>query len=257
MNIRNQFLNFFYLFLNQYLFHILLYFSDLGHILHYWHYFLSYLRLRDDSFNDMFFCNNLLDYGLDRYWYLNGHDYLSIYRYGLDTLMNQMYYFFNFQLNRSLLNHSNRHLSNHLLGDDSFLESRDFHWFLDDSIHWFFDLDIDIFDSFYLFDNFLNYWHLNYSLYLHYLLSNHILLDNLLYKLRHLHYFFNYSRHNHHLLYYLLYLYHSWHLHHLLNDLLNLNWYFLYSIHNGGHFDYLLFNVFDYLGHIYVDIDIF
>ncbi len=118
------------------------------------------------------------------------------------------------------------------------------------------DFNIDVFDNLDLFDLCLNDRHMHYPFNLAYYFPYHLFLYHFLYYLRHLHYFLNDSWNNHNFLYNLFYFYYFGNLYHLFNHLFYNHFDLFNTINYGRHFYYLLFNVFDHLRNININIDI-
>lgn len=255
MNVRNYFLNLFDLSLNEDFFHIFLNLFDLSDVFDNWDDLLSDLRLRNDSFNNLFFRNYFLYNSFNRNWYFKRHNYLPIDRYSSDALVNQRNNFFNLYLNRSFFNDCDRHLSHDLFCDNSFLICRNLYRLLNNSVYGFFNFDINVFDYFSLFDNFLNDWNLNDFLNFYNSFTNYLLFDNLFDELRNLNNLFDDSRHDNNFLNNFLNFNNSRDLHHFFNNFFNLNRHFFYSVYDCRYLNYFFFNIFYGFRHLNINID--
>lgn len=245
LNIWYNFFNLFYLLLNEYLFNIFLDLPEFDYLLDNRYYLFNDLRSGDDSLSDLLFGNYLLDNCLYRHWDLKGHNHLLLDLNSFHTLVSQMNYFLNFYLHRHFLDHSDGNLLHDLLRNNLFFVAWNFDWLLNNGFEWLLDLDVNILNCLHLFNDLLNYRHLNNFLNFNDLLSDNFLFNNFFYQLGYLDYFFNNSWNHYYFFDYFLNLDHFGDFYHFLNDLFNLYRYFFDPVDDSGDFDDFFFNVLD------------
>lgn len=129
--------------------------------------------------------------------------------------------------------------------------------FINDTIDWLFNFDVNIFDNFNFNNPLLNDWNLNYS----FNITNdnflNFFLDNFFYDLRYLDNFFNHSWNYNNLLDNFFNLDYFRHFNHLLNDLVNLNSHFLDSVYVSWNFNNFFLNILYRLRYLHIMIDNF
>jgi len=109
--VRNNLLDFFYLFFYQYPLHNLFNFMNFDHCFNHWNDFFHNLKSRNDSLYDFLFRNYFLNWNLDRNWYLERNDNVLLYFNCFHTLVSKRHNLLNSYLPGNLLNNVNRHLS--------------------------------------------------------------------------------------------------------------------------------------------------
>lgn len=129
--------------------------------------------------------------------------------------------------------------------------------FINHSIDWFFNFNINILDHFNFYDSLLNDRNLDLS----FNLTNNYLLyfffNNFLNNLRHFNYLLYDSRNHYYLLNNLFYFNNFRHLNHLLNDFLHLNSDLFNTVHITRNFNDSLLDISHWFWHLHVMIDYF
>lgn len=206
------------------------------------HFFGNFLYLFYFLFNDYKFLNYPFawDWNLER----NDHSLFDLnYPFDFNSVADDFVnkdFFRNFhsQLNNLLSHAINRLYYILILNQCNYLFSNQLH-FLD-------LLDWHMLDNLHLNNFFLDNGYPDFFDYLYYFLDLYYPIHYLLNNLRHLHYLLYYPGHHHYLLNYFLDFHYFGHLHHLFNDLIDVNSNLLDLLNGSGDFDNLLNNYFDW-----------
>ena len=256
-NVRNFLHNFFVLNTVYYLLFDLCQLVDLHNLFPNCYNLFNNLGNLHYLFNDFSDRNNFLNYFFSWNRDLNWHNNLPINLDDLSTFDGEVNYFFNLNSPWYFLDNFNHLLDNDLIVNYLLFIFGHFYEFINDSLHDSFYFNIDIFRNLNFHNFVLNHWDLNDSLHFFYFFLDDNFWNHSLNNLGDFHNFLNDSRHNNDFLHYFLYFDHFGNLHHFLNNFFNRNFNFFNSVNVSDHFDYLLFDIFDWLRDIYVVVHYF